>query len=111
LSAPGAQAIAAWNRALAAEPGNGEVLLSMGVSYTNELDQGRALGFLRRWLERRLAQGGVRARARLRRGSAPSDMNRMACTLALRRLFAVASCCDGEKTRDRSPMCKVCSPS
>ena len=34
----------------------------MGVSYTNELDQGRALSFLRRWLERRLAQGGVRLR-------------------------------------------------
>ncbi|KAK9837124.1 hypothetical protein WJX81_004650 [Elliptochloris bilobata] len=53
------QAIAAWNRALEAEPGNAEVLLSMGVSYTNELDQGRALGFLRRWLERRLAQGAA----------------------------------------------------
>ena len=55
------QAIAAWNRALAAEPGNAEVLLSMGVSYTNEMDQGRALRFLRRWLECRLTQGGVRA--------------------------------------------------
>jgi len=72
---PGAQAIAAWNRALAAEPSNAEVLLSMGVSYTNELDQGRALGFLRRWLERRLAQGGVRARARLRRSRKLSKMS------------------------------------
>lgn len=57
------QAIAAWNRALEAEPGNAEVLLSMGVSYTNELDQGRALRFLRRWLECRVAQGGVRPAA------------------------------------------------
>ena len=56
------QAIRAWNRALEAEPDNAEVLLSMGVSYTNELDQGRALSFLRRWLERRLAQSGVRLR-------------------------------------------------
>ena len=44
------QAIAALNRALAAEPTNAEVLLSLGVSYTNELDQGRALGFLTAWL-------------------------------------------------------------
>ena len=44
------QAIAALHRALAADPRNSEVLLSLGVSYTNELDQARALGFLTAWL-------------------------------------------------------------
>lgn len=44
------QAIAALHRALAADPRNAEVLLSLGVSYTNELDQARALGFLTAWL-------------------------------------------------------------
>jgi hypothetical protein len=82
LSDPGAQAIAAWNRALAAEPSNGEVLLSMGVSYTNELDQGRALGFLRRWLERRLAQGGVRAHGRGCIGAGCLERRRVACSWA-----------------------------
>jgi peroxin-5 len=44
------QAIAALNKALAADPHNVEVLLSLGVSYTNELDQGRAIRFLTAWL-------------------------------------------------------------
>lgn len=44
------QAIAALHRALGADPRNAEVLLSLGVSYTNELDQARALGFLTAWL-------------------------------------------------------------
>ena len=46
------QAIAALNRAMATDPNNAEVLLSLGVSYTNELDQGRALNFLTAWLSR-----------------------------------------------------------
>ena len=37
---------------MAADPNNAEVLLSLGVSYTNELDQGRALNFLTAWLSR-----------------------------------------------------------
>ena len=49
------QAIAALSKAMAADPNNAEVLLSLGVSYTNELDQGRALNFLTAWLSRQLA--------------------------------------------------------
>ena len=40
---------------MAADPNNAEVLLSLGVSYTNELDQGRALNFLTAWLARQPA--------------------------------------------------------
>ena len=39
-------------RALAADPSNLDVLLSLGVSHTNELEQGEALGFLRQWVLR-----------------------------------------------------------
>ena len=49
------QAIAALSKAMAADPNNAEVLLSLGVSYTNELDQGRALNFLTAWLSRQPA--------------------------------------------------------
>jgi peroxin-5 len=35
------QAIAALNKALGADPTNLEVLLSLGVSHTNELDAGK----------------------------------------------------------------------
>ena len=45
-----AQAIAAMLRALAADPGNAEVLLSLGVSHVNEMDQGRAISYLMAWL-------------------------------------------------------------
>jgi len=44
------QAIAAMNRAIAADPNNSDVLLSLGVSHTNELEQSEALGYLRQWL-------------------------------------------------------------
>ena len=44
------QAIAAMNRALACDPNNLEVLLSLGVSYTNEFDQKSAILYLRQWL-------------------------------------------------------------
>ena len=54
------QAIAALNRAMATDPNNAEVLLSLGVSYTNELDQGRALNFLTAWLSRQPAFTKVR---------------------------------------------------
>ena len=33
-----------------ADPSNLEVLLSLGVSHTNELDQAEALDYMRRWL-------------------------------------------------------------
>lgn len=47
---PNMQAIAALQKAHSADPTNAEVLLSLGVSYTNELDQRHALDFLMAWL-------------------------------------------------------------
>ena len=44
------QAIAALARAEASHPGDPAVLLSLGVSHTNELDRGRALAYLTSWL-------------------------------------------------------------
>ena len=44
------QAIAALGRALQADPNNPEVLLSLGVSHTNELDQAQALTYLHTWM-------------------------------------------------------------
>ena len=38
------------DRALEADPGNLEVLLSLGVSHTNELDASEALSYLHRWI-------------------------------------------------------------
>lgn len=46
------QAIAAMNRALAADPSDLDILLSLGVSHTNELEQSEALGYLRQWVTR-----------------------------------------------------------
>ncbi|PSC73938.1 Peroxisome biogenesis 5 [Micractinium conductrix] len=46
------QAIAAMNRALGADPSDLDVLLSLGVSHTNELEQGEALSHLRQWVVR-----------------------------------------------------------
>lgn len=45
------------DRALEADPGNLEVLLSLGVSHTNELDQSEALSYLHRWLTQHPAHG------------------------------------------------------
>eukprot|EP00850_Spirogloea_muscicola_P017013 SM000142S00527 [mRNA] locus=s142:113038:117833:- [translate_table: standard] len=45
------QAIASMVRARDAEPSNLEVLLALGVSHTNELDQAEALHYLRSWLQ------------------------------------------------------------
>ena len=53
------QAIAALNKALLASPGNAEVLLSLGVSYTNELDQRRAISYLMEWLKLQPHQRGA----------------------------------------------------
>ena len=47
---PNVKAIAALQKAHSADPTNAEVLLSLGVSYTNELDQRHALDFLLAWL-------------------------------------------------------------
>lgn len=45
------QAIASMMRAQEADPTNLEVLLALGVSYTNELEQPEALRYLYRWLQ------------------------------------------------------------
>jgi hypothetical protein len=51
-----ARACVAWpcwwcaDEALKADPTNLDVLLSLGVSHTNELDSGEALMYLARWL-------------------------------------------------------------
>jgi peroxin-5 len=58
-----AQAIAAMDRALEADPSNLEVLLSLGVSHTNELDQAEALTYLHRWLSAHPEHGAVAAQA------------------------------------------------
>jgi len=46
------KAIAALNRAVAADPKDLDVLLSLGVSHTNELEQALALSHLREWIMR-----------------------------------------------------------
>lgn len=51
------QAISAMAKALKADPTNAEVLLSLGVSYTNELDQRRALNYLHTWLANHATHG------------------------------------------------------
>ena len=53
------QAIAALGKALQADPGNPEALLSLGVSHTNELDQSRALTYLMEWLKAQPGQAGA----------------------------------------------------
>nr|DAD29004.1 TPA_asm: hypothetical protein HUJ06_030472 [Nelumbo nucifera] len=45
------QAIASMMRAQEVDPTNLEVLLALGVSHTNELEQGEALKYLYRWLQ------------------------------------------------------------
>ena len=55
------QAIAAMNTALAADPANLDVLLSLGVSHTNELEAGEALGYLRQWVLRHPAHAEAAA--------------------------------------------------
>lgn len=54
------QAIAALRQAHAAAPGDGDVLLSLGVSHTNELDRGRALAHLAAWLRRTHPEAAAR---------------------------------------------------
>lgn len=51
------QAIAALNRAVAADPEDLDALLSLGVSHTNELEQSEALGYLREWIMRHPTYG------------------------------------------------------
>lgn len=46
-------------RALEADPENLEVLLSLGVSHTNELDQQEALGHLSKWLMNHSMHGAM----------------------------------------------------
>jgi len=65
------QAIAAMLRALKADPENMDVLLSLGVSHTNELDQEQALGHLRKWLMNHPVHGAV-AQSMVPPGGVPS---------------------------------------
>lgn len=51
------QAIAALNKALAADPDDLDALLSLGVSHTNELEQSEALNNLRQWVMRHPVHG------------------------------------------------------
>jgi len=51
------RAIAAMARALAAQPDNREVLLSLGVSHTNELDAETAMGYVSSWLSQHPVHG------------------------------------------------------
>ena len=51
------------DRALEADPGNLEVLLSLGVSHTNELDAAEALSYLHRWITAHPAHGPAAAAA------------------------------------------------
>lgn len=53
------QSIASMVRARDAEPTNIEVLLSLGVSHTNELEQQEALKYLRAWLQNHPKYGGL----------------------------------------------------
>ena len=53
------QAILALGKALQASPGDAEALLSLGVSYTNELDRARALTNLMEWLKGQPGHAGV----------------------------------------------------
>ena len=59
MAVPWLQAIAALQKAHAANPSNAEVLLALGVSYVNELDQGRALEFLHSWLRQHPSHGAA----------------------------------------------------
>ncbi|OAY75051.1 Peroxisome biogenesis protein 5 [Ananas comosus] len=53
------QAIAAMMRAQEADPSNLEVLLALGVSHTNELEQAEALKYLYRWLQNHPKYGSL----------------------------------------------------
>ena len=66
------QAIAALRRAHAVAPGDGDVLLSLGVSHTNELDRGGALAHLSAWLRRAHPQAAARHLPPLEAGQSSS---------------------------------------
>ena len=53
------RAIGAMATALRCEPANREVLLSLGVSHTNELEQQQALGYVVAWLREHPQLGGM----------------------------------------------------
>jgi peroxin-5 len=97
------QAIAAWNRALAAEPDNLDVLMSLGVSHTNELDQGAALRFLREWLARHPAHGPA-ARA----APPPPDSSQAAAhAVGLFRAAAAAAPADADVAAALGVLCNL----
>ncbi len=85
-----AAAIAAWNRALAIDPGDLEALLSLGVAHTNELEAGPAVRHLREWLARHPAHGAAAAAA-----PPPADASQ-AAVAACAAFAAAAAAAPGE---------------
>lgn len=69
---PPGQAIKAMMQALKAGPEDTEVMLSLGVSFTNELDQIHALGHLHRWLRSHPVHGPMAAAAASAGGGCPA---------------------------------------
>ena len=65
------RAIAAMTRANEADPSDPEVLLSLGVSHTNELDQEEAIGHMRRWLRGQTRFAALEAEHAASMGGAP----------------------------------------
>ena len=65
------RAIAAMTRANEADPNDPEVLLSLGVSHTNELDQEEAIGHMRRWLRGQTRFAALEAEHAASMGGAP----------------------------------------
>lgn len=59
------QAIAAMDGALRSSPSDLEVLLSLGVSHTNEMDAAEARGYLGRWLRQHPQHGSLATEAPL----------------------------------------------
>jgi peroxin-5 len=85
-----AAAIAAWNRALAIDPGDLEALLSLGVAHTNELEAAPAVRHLREWLARHPAHGAAAAAA-----PSPADASQAAAA-ACAAFAAAAAAAPGE---------------
>ncbi|GAX85689.1 hypothetical protein CEUSTIGMA_g13104.t1 [Chlamydomonas eustigma] len=78
------QAIAAMVKALNADPQGLDVLLSLGVSHTNELDTGEAVGYLGRWMAAHSRYSALAAEA----GPPPDSSQALSHTI---RLFNLAS--------------------
>jgi peroxin-5 len=65
-------------RALKADPQSLDVLLSLGVSHTNELDTGEAVGYLGRWMASHSSYAAIAAEA----GPAPDSSQKLSHTVS-----------------------------